>query len=1305
MRIKSLALATTLSLLSTSALVGPVNAQKGVTLQPQSSWAVKRVNEDSPNAYCALARRFESGLILTLAKNDKHEISFAIDFPQGTFSAEQRYEISLDPGAGEQRKFKVKPAGSGKAFVVRVGSDQKFMSALLRTGYLRIVVENESYNFNLADIDQGQEQLESCLYAGMTPAAGGDSSVSVPSFTQVADLRAEKEKLEARLKSLEKENEDLRLRKASVVSNQEVGKSSGSQSALKVTSSPAVDGLLKQIQSLKNENAELQKLADASKNNVPASTDVSVVELARENQRLQTLLQEQESADNYKEQVQQLTQRITSLENENIALAQQKQDGVADVEKEDLERQILALKSENGALRKSIDAQSAANTNDYSDIKGTLSELEQENSALNARIANLMSEKSSVIEQLGYYEDENEKLRNVNSAADTSLLVQLRDEIRKIEGDNARLLAQKETEIAALQSDLQKLKTEQARAVASTDDIQRQTEAVFKTQIEALSIKNEALKEELINLSRGQARLDELKNNVEATTQEKLALQDKLDNANLKISELQSQIDAQQASKNKNEEDKVALRLQMDGLNADISLLKTKLSELTHMNETLQANLLERSNGDQELKAQIENYRGELAALENANSSLKAELQGMRNNSSEADAKISSLLQQNEALRAQLKTYQDKQIDKVASLQESLNQLNAANVKLQEQANADVAALEQSLKQANDANAALREEAAVKVAAIAEELEQAETANASMREETAKKIALLEDQLEKAYASNTHTSAEKDAEVAGLEQELLDLRLELQSVQDEKMAALNKSEELQPLSEEVALKEQQLDKMRSELEQREASLDERNLEIEEKSQNIQSLQESLSALENENKDLVLALNNANTFNEELQKDWSETLASYQALQKENDGVVLAASEAEEKIALARSEQGDKLEELQRKNKELTSQLEAQAREYLVLVRDMETLKQQQSITQPQSVSIDTEEVDELRANNAILKGEVDILRQQLSRKELPEAREASLNQDEAVLAVHTQERRTREAKLVENQRQAEREEITKLAQVEPAAGGETSSVENGKAAMNGSVEQKEQVPTVADENIAIREVIDDMQMDDSGLSEAQKLERSLKTQIERSARRPELQQKSPEAVTTEILEPVEPVIQERLAASPVQNESSAAPVKQRSAGGIFSPTVDVSELLAAANIGLAAPVSLVSNSSGSDRVAYQWRSTNNLYGSAHQKQISNINEFDAYVRDYLSMTEERCTGDFAIIPSSTDQVGQTRIDSYEIACVGDGVNSSASVVFFNSDDTFTVLAHEGPTEGMEMAMDARDKIVSMVEKS
>lgn len=92
-------------------------------------------------------------------------------------------------------------------------------------------------------------------------------------------------------------------------------------------------------------------------------------------------------------------------------------------------------------------------------------------------------------------------------------------------------------------------------------------------------------------------------------------------------------------------------------------------------------------------------------------------------------------------------------------------------------------------------------------------------------------------------------------------------------------------------------------------------------------------------------------------------------------------------------------------------------------------------------------------------------------------------------------------------------------------------------------------------------------------------------------------------------------------------------------------------------------------------------------------------------QFDQMVQDYLTQTERRCQGDFAIDPSSTQEVGGTRIDTYEIACVGGGVDSSASLLFVSQGGTFTVVAHESPTESMESAMDYRDRLVASLRKS
>ena len=1185
MRIKSLALATTLSLLSTSALVGTVHAQKGVTLQPQSNWAVKRVNAGSSDSYCALARRFKQDMILTLAKNDKHEISFAIDFSQGRFVTSQRYEITLDPGAGEQRKFKVSPAGSGKAFVLRVGSDQKFMSALLRTGYLRVVVDNESYNFNLADIDQGQEKLNACLYSGMTPAAGGDDTLSASSHAQVANLRAEKEKLEQRLQKLEQENENLRLQSATT--EQEIAsrdKSLASDAALKVTHSPAVAGLRAQIQSLKNENAELKKLA---KDSTPKSKDISVIELARENQRLQNLLQEQGNAESYKREIEQLTQRVSSLESENLALAQQKPSGLTDEERKDLERQIMALNSENDALRKSIERQETAKSSDVTALKQQISGLERDNAQLNTRISTLMQEKSDVIDQLSYYETENDKLRDAatKNSSDTTLLSQLREEIRKIEGRNARLLAQKETEISALQSDLQALEKEKASLAESSQEAMYNAEEDFKARIAALDIKNEALKEELVLLSKDQTILDDFRAKVDGLEQEKAVLQRELETAHARISDLQQKIDGQKAEKAGIENEKLNLNKEVSDLEAEIDSLHKSISNLSIENEGLQADLLARFEARKQL---IENHEQELASLKAENKSLKDQLVDYQNDQGEDLDKVAVLLNENEQLRNQIQTLESQHLDKVTALEESLKQLKKAN-------------------------------------------------------------ATLRDDAERKSAS--------------LEEELIKLRDQLAQANDEEAIV-----------------------------------------IDAKNQNIASLQESVRKLESENKDLVMALENANRFNQTLQDDWAETLEAYNNLEKEIEEGGLAQNEVDNGADTERAEREKRLEALQAQNKDLKKQLEAQAREYLVLVRDMEVLKREESSASTQSAAISTEEMEALRKDNEVLRGEIGVLRDKLASRVSPQAREAALKQGEsAVSSMDNESRRKRDSKLQQRQHKDHREAISRLASTEPAAGSGDAAISDEKQHTNTNSR-----PVDMAQRDAVQDVIKDMH--DTNLTEAQKLERSLKKQIERSAhtstenlRSTESFEKAPNGtLAVQDIDPTPPVTKEALED---EHHKTVAVVQQDSNDTLFTPNVNVAELLAEANIDLAVPVALVSNSSGADRVAYQWRSANDLYGSAHQKKISNINEFDSYVRDYLTMTEERCGGDFAIIPSSTDQVGQTRIDSYEIACVGNGVNSSASVVFFNKDDTFTVLAHEGPTEGMEMAMDARDKIVSTVDKT
>jgi septal ring factor EnvC (AmiA/AmiB activator) len=174
----------------------------------------------------------------------------------------------------------------------------------------------------------------------------------------------------------------------------------------------------------------------------------------------------------------------------------------------------------------------------------------------------------------------------------------------------------------------------------------------------------------------------------------------------------------------------------------------------------------------------------------------------------------------------------------------------------------------------------------------------------------------------------------------------------------------------------------------------------------------------------------------------------------------------------------------------------------------------------------------------------------------------------------------------------------------------------------------------------------------------------------------------------------------EPVAHEEMLAS-----SDNQPAPAAKAG--FAPALPIEKILTAAHIPVDGTVKLLADMSGPNFYAYQWQSEGGLFGSAQQKPVHSDAEFDGMVQDYLTKTEQRCGGDFAIDPSSTQEAGGTRIDSYEIACVGGSAStdSSASLLFFKQGDTFTVVAHESPTAGMSTAMDYRDRLIESLKKS
>ncbi len=155
----------------------------------------------------------------------------------------------------------------------------------------------------------------------------------------------------------------------------------------------------------------------------------------------------------------------------------------------------------------------------------------------------------------------------------------------------------------------------------------------------------------------------------------------------------------------------------------------------------------------------------------------------------------------------------------------------------------------------------------------------------------------------------------------------------------------------------------------------------------------------------------------------------------------------------------------------------------------------------------------------------------------------------------------------------------------------------------------------------------------------------------------------------------------------------------------------IAPTATVGNLITAtalkaildqAQVPVQGPISQAEGTAeDSNFVAYSW-DTGTSFGSAEQQPLGNINRFDELAHNYLENTRSRCQGDFAAVPVMAEQAGAMRVSSYEIACINAQGGASASVVFYNDGNLFTTIAHEAGLEGMDGAMDIRDRLVNLL---
>lgn len=1331
MRIKPLLVSTAFAstLFATTALVPDAWAQKGAVYTPSTAWAVTQVGGQGDGAYCALARRFRQGAILTIARNQVQEASLALDFQNPKFKIGESISVILDPGAGQVRRYDVTPA-SGSAFVVRLGQDEPFFGALEKTGYLRAELGGQSYNFNLADIDAGQSDLDACVAQMTQPAAGNESPGMMPApaampsgaKVRIQQLEAENEKLRLSLAHLKTSQHTAGAKSADAQAEKDIERLRAENNRLRgslnmvKSGADATKELQAEIAALKAKNSELQQLASAG---LPENQKVMVLALTEENRRLQ---QELDAKAAGAAPSAELTQRLASLEKENAQLHQaiaQKEQAVAPVDT-GLQQELAALRAENERLQGRLgDAQMAQGQ--ISMLNTELQKLREDNARLQGQATIAQQDiKTSYEAQIANIERENKRLREAvkNAGSEPELVEQLRERIGQIQNENrllqetaqqarAQAVQDKEAEIAALKSQINQM-------LASGDNVEavkRQLEKAVKER-NAYKATARAQREKIAALQDGgadtqglAALVDDLKARLAMREDDgaKVAeMQSTLAQLSVENSELKSQIEmasAQSAQTVNDAQERIA------ALEVEKSTLSSKIDEYAAQAEEMKTAM-----------AKIETLQSQNADLQ---SQLElASLQGGQQ-TEEASMRLAALETENQRLQEEIEGY-------AAQAQE----LQTAKLEL-EQARAekdDVLEQLAMIAEVDDATG-------LKLQAVLAE-------NASLKDEVAR-VAQLDEKVQILAAENAELQSAIE------QQQFADATDAQQAIDELKAENLELSAQIASLESEAPSGD--VDQKIAELQATNAkingALDDARADIMNYQEKLAAQNTELAGLREEAQYLTAALNGVETaaggseLTPEQHAQLADMSAEVEGLRAENAVLRQHVSQAENELtrvlaSYTPSRKPDVPEAV-------IAQDEAQG----------EIPAQQLSAAPAQMAAAET------------VATEPEVVKSEIANK-VGEQKLADLQ--DAV----QREMAARNAEEIE--RMAEQKMAMAMNDVAPAAGEEESDFvvvdepqeepEAVATAEQAVEEVQQQVEQIAQAGMEAGGVLD-MPAGQAqpeyipGLSEAQRQERMLQQQLEQGmepvavvAKRSEdpyapievekpadmVAAAAPVEVEEIIEEPVEVAVVEPEAApqnaaefneamekelneaieqaaaeqEAVEMASAAsaipgapksleqetvAPVK---APGAFHPAFAVENMLSQASI-TADAVNVVAQASGPNQIVHQWRA-DNVYGSAEQKPMRSEADFENYVRDYLTKTESRCTGEFAIVPDTTAQYGQTRVDSYEVACVGDAVSSSASILFFNKDGTFTAMAHEAPTTDMETAMALRDRLMNAV---
>ncbi len=432
-------------LLGGSVLITP-NAEANA-----DAWMVKKVSKAS-QPYCAMIKRYSNDRVLSFAQRDDAEISTAIDFGDKFLDKGRAYSITLSDGDGFSRRFEVKPASSS-AVVIKMNRKDPIIERISQKGDLSVNIAGVVSTFNVADLDKGLDQLESCSIGA--PAMRSADASSASAMANIAPAAGD-----------------------SVIDTQSSAHSLYSTAA----------------------NAKIRELEAAKKDLERAIKENEGKIAALENQILST-------ENNAKTQQVALVNEVTNLK---AALEQQA------METSQLKVK-LTDRDEKIAFYQSMDTQVSELQSKLSAAEANMAAAMQQNNALSAQIVTLQSASSQVGEQgamIGQLNAQIAQLKQMNTSLNQEI-AQLRNAAAAAT-PNMAAVSQKDAEIARLNATIASLQQAlAASAPAAGDSAEDMANAqhisalgaklkAVEAEKEALNVQLAAMQREMDTVSRGQ---------------------------------------------------------------------------------------------------------------------------------------------------------------------------------------------------------------------------------------------------------------------------------------------------------------------------------------------------------------------------------------------------------------------------------------------------------------------------------------------------------------------------------------------------------------------------------------------------------------------------------------------------------------------------------------------------------------------------------------------------------------------------------------------------------------------------------